>query len=975
MMATMAIRIHSSRSSPLRTRLFASQLIVAASLVSSTHADAPGQFVHSAAAAPAGVTRHLTHALERFKRIERYAVSSWAPSAVPMALIREDGTLGLLTAENQPLGQVPSDLGTVLRAAATATVASAIRADGTLVRWPAGPAQPTLPAGSWIDVQASESYTVGLTADGSLHVWDDDEAFPNTGVASGARSISLGRLFGATLDDGGSVVSFGWAGQSAPSLPRLKGIRAIRFPLAEASTDGIERAAAIRSDGSLIGLAVPFLATTQSGYEDLHISITSGSVTGRIAALRGDGVVDEFAQAAVGWSAVPSQWYGRYDSIYLSNVGEKFGVWAYDANRDGANDEEQIAKGDLEDCNGDLVPDQVQLGNAILDWDANGVLDACESATIVPIRKGNSLHWGGSYPGTTVLVARASVPQHGSVVRHLSSTVSRIFAGTPPLPLALQYSIWSDPNQDGDPADAVRLGTWPLTSGEGLVELELEPTYIGPPGTLFFHGYTYEAPFLTGYQRYYPLPAAETYQFDRLSASGQRAMTWGAVGYEFGADPTAVLRHEAVPLEIYSPNSTLPLLALSWGERLPKDCDNSGTFDSRELAYTGSFDRDADNDGILDGCESDCNGNGTADVTEILAGAVDCDRNMAPDTCQSYQSFSQTIPVPAPSQPTVLSFQGVAPIASSSISISVTPRGDFSSATEFVTLQLGQQTAHVMQDADTTDCTAPTTIYGESFPASEWNASIVGSAISMTVRSSSFVDPAQCPDGNIRISFVFPVFQGDCNGNSVGDRCESFSDADCDGNRIVDSCEILAGAPDVDGNGVLDRCQVDCDRNGLPDAYEFAQGIAGDCDGNGLIDLCEGGDCDGDGIPNVCEVSGGAPDCNGDGVPDACQASLDCNQDGIIDECAAEWDCDGDGYSDHCQIAYGADDKDADGRLDSCEYDLGDFDLDDSVGAGDLSFLLSVWGSDSAIADLTGDGTVGGADLAILLSRWGPLYP
>lgn len=940
------------------------------------HADAPGQFVHTAPSAPAGATRHLTHALERFKRIERYPLSAWDPATVPMALVREDGTLALLGAEGQPLSEVPTELGGVLRAAVTSTVVSAIRIDRSLVRWPANPSQPSLPAGAWIDVQSSDSYTVGLAADGSLHVWDEDEVFPNTGAGAGARSISLGRRFGATVDESGSVVSFGWAGQSAPSLPRMKGIASIRFPLAEIADGGIERAAAIRVDGSLAGVAVPFLAVTPSGYEDLHISLSSAAGTGRLVALRGDGVVDDFVQTEVGWEAAPTNWYGRYDSILLSTSSQKFAIWSYDANRDGINDEDQIAKGELVDCNGDLVPDVVQTGNTILDYDLNGVLDACESATIAPIRRRLGSHWGGGFPYTTILVSRAMVPDNGSVVRHLSSSVAKPSSTSTPPPMSMKYSIWTDPNQDGSPDDAVLLGTWNIVTSGGKIEIDLDPTYIGPPGTSFFHGYVYAVTSTTaGLHSYYPLPAVDVASFDRLISSGQRGLGWGGVTYEVSPDVTSMVRRIAQPLESYGVNSQLPLLTLSWGERLPKDCDNSGAFDALELAYSGTFDRDADNDGILDGCESDCNFNGIADVTEILSGVSDCDHDMAPDTCQSFQSFSRTIPVPSPTEPTVVLFEGIAPIAAGSINIFVTPRGDFSSATEFVTLQLGSQAARVIQDSDITDCAAPTAFYGEFVSATDWNTAVTGSSISMTVRSSAFVDPAQCPEGNVRVSFGFPQSLADCNRDGLVDRCEAFSEADCDGNRLLDACELLAGAPDVNGNGVLDRCEQDCDENGLPDSFEFAIGAAADCDSNGVIDSCEGGDCDGDGIPNRCEIAAGASDCNSDGVPDACQGSLDCDEDGILDECAEGWDCDGDGLSDHCQISSGADDEDSDGRLDSCEYALGDFDLDGAVGAGDLSFLLSVWGSDSSIADLSGDGIVGGADLSILLSRWGPLYP
>jgi hypothetical protein len=74
-----------------------------------------------------------------------------------------------------------------------------------------------------------------------------------------------------------------------------------------------------------------------------------------------------------------------------------------------------------------------------------------------------------------------------------------------------------------------------------------------------------------------------------------------------------------------------------------------------------------------------------------------------------------------------------------------------------------------------------------------------------------------------------------------------------------------------------------------------------------------------------------------------------------------------------CEIASGAQDKDADGVPDSCEYAVGDFDLDGAVGGADLSVLLSLWGfTATPIGDLDGNGLVAGADLSILLGNWGP---
>jgi len=50
---------------------------------------------------------------------------------------------------------------------------------------------------------------------------------------------------------------------------------------------------------------------------------------------------------------------------------------------------------------------------------------------------------------------------------------------------------------------------------------------------------------------------------------------------------------------------------------------------------------------------------------------------------------------------------------------------------------------------------------------------------------------------------------------------------------------------------------------------------------------------------------------------------------------------------------------------------VGDLNGDGAIDGADLGTLLSLWGSDDALADLNGDGVVDGADLGILLSLWG----
>ena len=89
-----------------------------------------------------------------------------------------------------------------------------------------------------------------------------------------------------------------------------------------------------------------------------------------------------------------------------------------------------------------------------------------------------------------------------------------------------------------------------------------------------------------------------------------------------------------------------------------------------------------------------------------------------------------------------------------------------------------------------------------------------------------------CPD-------VANPDQRDCNGNGIGEACETFTD--CNRTLLLDSCDIAAGtSADADANGVPDECQPDCNMNDLPDAFEIATGLASDLNSDAIPDDCQG---------------------------------------------------------------------------------------------------------------------------------------
>lgn len=118
----------------------------------------------------------------------------------------------------------------------------------------------------------------------------------------------------------------------------------------------------------------------------------------------------------------------------------------------------------------------------------------------------------------------------------------------------------------------------------------------------------------------------------------------------------------------------------------------------------------------------------------------------------------------------------------------------------------------------------------------------------------------------------------------------------------------------------------DCNRNGIDDRDDVANGTSPDCNGNTVPDECDP-DCNANRVPDDCEIrSGRALDCNRNGVPDECDlaagTSADCDRNGVPDECEPDGDRDGrTDACDNCPQTANPDqrDTDRDGVGDACD--------------------------------------------------------
>lgn len=151
---------------------------------------------------------------------------------------------------------------------------------------------------------------------------------------------------------------------------------------------------------------------------------------------------------------------------------------AHDRNYNGVLDACDIARGSSADCNANGIPDEVEVG--LVSPPQYFVDDGEPGALLAAIgylgpESAGYMAWMNQF---TVAAGRETI---GGVVP--ACLPALVPAGTP-----FSVYLWSDPDGDGSPADAVVLASAATTMSAGLDVVDIPDTYVGPAGTNFFAG-------------------------------------------------------------------------------------------------------------------------------------------------------------------------------------------------------------------------------------------------------------------------------------------------------------------------------------------------------------------------------------------------------------------------------------------------------------------------------------------------------
>jgi hypothetical protein len=408
------------------------------------------------------------------------------------------------------------------------------------------------------------------------------------------------------------------------------------------------------------------------------------------------------------------------------------------------------------------------------------------------------------------------------------------------------------------------------------------------------------------------------------------------------------------------------------------DCNGNNQLDTCEIA--SGVQTDCNANGVLDSCEiasglaSDCDSDGELDSCEIAGGAADCNANGRPDSCDLTAGTStdlngNNVPDECPGE-FVIGGTGFASIQSA---IDAAPDGATLSVgpgtwTPF-TIQGRRLTIRSIAGAATTFVDGG----GTQRAATISNVAPKGVLLQgLTFRNGAAADGAGLKLLLASPSIVDCVIENNITTGPGGGICCFSSSPLFDGCIIRENAALRGGGVWVSGISQdggfaqFNQCTIV-----FNDASADGAGIGNE--GRVLLTGCTV-------ESNVAGIAGGGFRSFGALATSAIEGSFFClnlpdNTSGMITDLGGNIfgdDCNSNGVCDVDEIAAGAEDKNQNNKLDTCELARGDLNLDEVINAADLSVLLNFWGAANPPAgDLNGDNIITAADLAIMLNNWG----
>lgn len=586
--------------------------------------DAPGAIVWSGAShAPA--LRAIPHALRArsigtFTRALNFSLGN--PIRFPVAVIAEDGRPRMFfdpevtpPAAFPPVPAAAFDLAEIhhLSPDGARSWFVARRADGALVQWAEGFEPYAPPPTSWQRIAAGKGNVAGVAADGTVVAWNEAGPLLVAGAPASPIDLSLASGWGVAVDARGTLRAMSMSALGAPAVPAASGLRAARVLPFVPATVAAPIVIVMRADGSLERLGTG--SSVPGPYESMAYSQAG------VVALTPAGNVDVWTLANFGIPA--ARLPGVYRSVHALHACAA--IWSDDTDRNGEPDRAQILRGDMPDANGDIIDDRLQGKAQLTDFDANGVMDCVETSAYVHASPsaeavdGSGLVLGiaGPLPGWHgVMLTLARVRPGAETVSRLSLPTGTWSdpAGAFSEGVPAMLHVWSDPDEDGDPADAQLIAErGVMIKGSRSFICDFEPIKLGAPGTPFFFGISYEVPAGTQSRRAWPFinratPTVSTSEDIAGASRRARIQYWAMAPLGTAASATDLVRGP-VPggsrgwtVSEYDVQSLPRAALLPPGPGPATDCDRDGVLDALDLAL-GAAATDTNANGELDSCE------------------------------------------------------------------------------------------------------------------------------------------------------------------------------------------------------------------------------------------------------------------------------------------------------------------------------------------------------------------------------------